>query len=28
VSNGDGSLYVASFDATQDEMVIEQHKFL
>jgi len=28
VSNGDMSLYVASFDATQDEMVIEQHKFI
>ena len=28
VSNGDMSLYVASFDATQDAMVIEQHKFL
>ena len=28
VSNGDMSLYIASFDATQDEMVIEHHKFL
>ena len=27
VSNGDMSLYVAHFDATQDEMKIEQHTF-
>ena len=27
VSNGDMSLYVAHFDATQDEMTIEQHSF-
>ena len=27
VSNGDMSLYIANFDATQDEMMIEQHSF-
>ena len=27
VSNGDMSLYVVHFDATQDEMTIEQHSF-
>jgi hypothetical protein len=27
VSNGDMSLYIAHFDATQDEMLIEQHSF-
>lgn len=27
VSNGDMSLYIAHFDATQDTMLIEQHSF-
>ena len=27
VSNGDMSLYIARFDATEDVMNIEQHKF-
>ena len=27
VSNGDMSLYIVHFDATQDEMTIEQHSF-
>ncbi len=27
VNNGDMSLYVAKFDATQDEMTVEQHSF-
>ena len=28
VSNGDMSLYIVRFDATQDEMAIEHHKFV
>ena len=28
VSNGDMSLYIVHIDATQDEMTIEQHKFV
>ena len=27
VSNGDMNLYIALFDATQDEMTVEQHTF-
>ena len=27
VSNGDMNFYVAHFDATQDEMTVEQHTF-
>ena len=27
VSNGDMNLYIAHFDATQDEMTLEQHTF-